>query len=609
VANASPASNLTPTLQGDKTNATLPFYQRPALLLWGGILPLAILLRLLNLNTRIFWLDEFYSIATASLDPAPFWLAITRIEPNMALYYVMLRGWLRLGDSEVFVRLLSILFGVATMPVLYSLGRRLFGARTALVGTLFLSVNAFHVWYSQEARGYSLLVLLATLSSYFFVAGISKPSLRNWCWYTLTTALAVYTHVFGFLLLPAHWGSLPFLPKSQAPWKRLVASYAAIAVLELPLALFVLTHRKGPIVWVPKLGLGSIGGYLLALTGEGGLPLFALHGFFCLLALLAVVFNGSHSSNGKPAWGLIFIIAWLAIPVGLAAAASLVQPMFVSRFLILCLPPFALLSARGAVSLRPRWLFVAALGLVTLLSVPAIFRYARVDTMKWTVRIEWRDACQYVLAHSSKQDAVALHPASATLAYHYYEGRADASHRPVTVFPRSSWNEVQLLRGQGSYTDEPGSALIQSLPSSYDRIWLVVLSSNSSDWKDTRASLAALYPVHSEKLYFGISVELYSKGQTRKAAESPNIRRHSLHNRSAESAKMAMVQALPNHSWTPNMQYRSVQRMNRSGIPIRRSPENCPASPPGDKRCSSNLRAGCEPVPRCRLDGTQAGDQ
>ena len=110
-------------------------------------------------------MDEIVSVAIARLDWGTFWRVVSRSEANMVLYYGLLHFWINLGESEVAVRSISALAGCLVVPVIYSLGRRMFGTRVALISALLLAVNAFHIKFSQEARSYTLVVLLTALSS------------------------------------------------------------------------------------------------------------------------------------------------------------------------------------------------------------------------------------------------------------------------------------------------------------------------------------------------------------------------------------------------------------------------------------------------------------
>ena len=127
---------------------------------------------------------------------------------NMVLYYLLLRGWLHLGDSVAFIRGLSVVFAVAAIPAIFLLGRKMHGTSFGLISALLLSVNAFQVRYAQEVRSYSLLVLLVIVSSYFFVSGIESGRRRDWNWYIAASSLAIYAHFFAVLVVVAHWVAL-----------------------------------------------------------------------------------------------------------------------------------------------------------------------------------------------------------------------------------------------------------------------------------------------------------------------------------------------------------------------------------------------------------------
>src|ERR1700760_1253392 len=95
-----------------------------------------------------------------------------RREANMSLYYLLLRGWIHLGSSETWIRALSVFFALAPLPVIYLLGKRLFSRRAGMVACVLMAVNAFHIRYSQEARAYTLVVLLVALASLFFMDAV-----------------------------------------------------------------------------------------------------------------------------------------------------------------------------------------------------------------------------------------------------------------------------------------------------------------------------------------------------------------------------------------------------------------------------------------------------
>ena len=190
------------------------------LMLWG-IVALGAALRLVALGAKSFWLDEIASVVIARMPGNSFWHWLWTEEGNMALYYVMLRPWLEIHLGEATVRLLSVLPGVASLPVMYLLGKRLFGRNVGMLAALFLALSTCAVVYSQEARGYSWLLLGTIVSTYFFARLVARPTYAMACGYALAAGVTFYFHYFGLLVPLAHAVSLVALPKGRRPWKQL----------------------------------------------------------------------------------------------------------------------------------------------------------------------------------------------------------------------------------------------------------------------------------------------------------------------------------------------------------------------------------------------------
>ena len=93
------------------------------------------------LTKRDLWVDEASSVFLARLPWRDFWKALWDFQGNMGLYYFLLCGWLHLGDSEVAVRGLSVLFGVAVIPATYLLGKQLFDKNAAIASAALSAVN------------------------------------------------------------------------------------------------------------------------------------------------------------------------------------------------------------------------------------------------------------------------------------------------------------------------------------------------------------------------------------------------------------------------------------------------------------------------------------
>src|SRR5690606_29589650 len=117
-------------------------------------------LRLFMLEKQGMWLDETFSVWLANQSLGQMLQWIVKIDQHPPLYYLLLHGWIaRSGDTAYYVRLLSVLFGVATIPVIYLIGKRLSGSVVGLAAAVLLAFSPFHIRFAQEARMYTLLAL------------------------------------------------------------------------------------------------------------------------------------------------------------------------------------------------------------------------------------------------------------------------------------------------------------------------------------------------------------------------------------------------------------------------------------------------------------------
>ncbi len=130
-------------------------------------------LRLWHLGTKSLWLDEGATVALARASWQHFAWVWWHGEANLqTVYFLLMRAWIHGGLSEAWLRLPSALFGIASVPLLYVVARRLVPASAALASAALLTFSPAHVYYSHEARSYTLTIFLVLLSSYFFVRAV-----------------------------------------------------------------------------------------------------------------------------------------------------------------------------------------------------------------------------------------------------------------------------------------------------------------------------------------------------------------------------------------------------------------------------------------------------
>ena len=278
---------------------------------------------------------------------------MTHREANMALYYLLLRGWVVFGHGEIALRSLSVILAVGALWVVIMLARSLFGRRVALLAGLLLAVDPLYVQFAQDVRGYSLALLLVSASCFFFVRGIRQvdpPSRFCWTAYTAVTALAAYSNFWAALVPVGQALSLAFLPPGRIPWRRMLTSAVALVVLLVPLGLLIEATDSAGVNWASGSSAGRLFTHIRASTFP--MPCLDLLVLVAVVAVVAVIVL----ARRRPAfgavfdrqWPLFFTLCWLVVPVAAVVMLSLVdRPLLVVRYLMVSLPAAILLVAAG----------------------------------------------------------------------------------------------------------------------------------------------------------------------------------------------------------------------------------------------------------------------
>ncbi|MDR3749600.1 MAG: glycosyltransferase family 39 protein [Acidobacteriota bacterium] len=432
---------------------------------WGlwAVVALGAVLRLIAIGHRSFWLDEIASVVIAGLPPRVFWSALWHNEGNMALYYVLLRPWLHFGTNETSVGLLSVVPGVLSIPMTYLLGRHLFGEKSARLATVFFAINACAVMSSQEARGYSLLVLGVIVSTYCFVRLVEEPSYALALGYGVAAGLTFYCHYFGLLVPAAHAVSLVALPANKRPWTQLVMAAAVAGVFAAPVLEMIRIQDVGHLAWVPRpswLELYHLGAYLAAGSGKSiGAVLLVVELVLIALFLRRFAIRWQTREPSPRFWRNAVVVSCLLTPFALVLLASLARPVFHHRFLIVCLPAWVLMTAAAVEEIRSRnWRLgtIAAICVLSLASV--VMAYMRVQE-------DWRGVVQYLMAEASPPDRILYYQSGGYFAAENYRNwiPGGAAKRPVGIIvdPHNSGWEAQL--------------------NGAPRIWLVLYRAKSDD--------------------------------------------------------------------------------------------------------------------------------
>ncbi len=316
----------------------------------------ALALRLVNLDSGL-WVDEIDSLITSFRPPL---LAIVSVFPrdNRHPFYSVLAhlSLTAFGEHPWSIRLPAVIFGAATVPLLYLLGTRIASRREALLAALLLAVSYHHVWFSQNARGYALLGCFAVLSAWLLLRGLEDGRRRWFVAYAATIAIGAWTHLTMVFVAAGHAAACAalFATRREAypatVWRRVAEGFVLSGGFTLLLYAPVLgdvthyfTRKPSGLrgISTPRWALAE--GVRVLLAGLGGAGAAA-----ALVALAAgtLLFGGGLLSlwRTRPLVLGLFVLPGFVTVAGALAARGTMYP----RFFFSLAPYAVLIAVRGA---------------------------------------------------------------------------------------------------------------------------------------------------------------------------------------------------------------------------------------------------------------------
>lgn len=419
-------------------------------MIWA-ILVLAFLLRLVTLDQSL-WLDEAINVLAAkNLSWFDFVAKYPIGDFHPPGYFALLWPWTRIfGFSEIAVRMPSVIFGVGTVYLTYLLGGRIFEKKIGLLAALFLAVGPLHVFYSQEARMYSLAAFSVALSSYLL---LKLTEGEKWViFYGLAVALVLYSDYVAYLILPAHLVYILLLRKKI--WKKVIISWLLAFIAFLPwlavlpqqlsvgreasftlpgwkkvagganlqsLSLVWIKTLTGRISFENKLIYGGIVGAVSILYGLGGIG----------------VVRGVRK-NLNPVHTLL--VTWIVVPLSLAFLISFFIPMLSYFRMVFILPAFYLLAAFGF-SRLPKNVFKIAVLLIVFSSITFLSIYYTNPKFQ---REDWRGAVKFVENKIDGSSVVLFESNALFSPYMFYTKSNKNVSAGLSRIPARSVDDVRL---------------------------------------------------------------------------------------------------------------------------------------------------------------------
>ncbi|HET9052388.1 MAG TPA: glycosyltransferase family 39 protein [Candidatus Dormibacteraeota bacterium] len=470
---------------------------------------------LVDISGKSIWYDEGITAGIARMGPAKLAHTLWWDEPNMSLYYVLMRLWSLGQGSELLLRLPSVVAGVAAAALVCRLALRMFGTQVAVVASIFTLTDAFYIQYAQEARSYMLTILLVTVSSFLFVRCVEEEGARLlWVAYAVVTALAVYAHFFAAAVPIAHALSLPLLGWRRIPWRRAIPAFAFAAALTAPIVYTELRGFNRPLVPTFTAGVGGLSesditSAFASLAGGGGKLLAVAVALAAMSAGWLAFVAVARPTPAIERWRLGFAVLCFGVPLALIVVASVVNAVIQSRYLAVSGPGLALCVGVGIGRLPDRRAVAGATAVLVALAAVGIQRWYGDPTKE-----DFRGAVDYVLAHGRPGDAVMLLDPERIVMYEYYAGTAGDASAPTVAYPPEGFDPFPQRHDGGLVI---GAATGARIAATSRRVW-VVLPQDTQSWQDLAEldeGLQRQDVLVDHQDWFRVSVELYAGSAAR----------------------------------------------------------------------------------------------
>ena len=423
------------------------------------------ILRLPNLGESLWYDEMLYSTKYWMASWSDLW-RLFLFDTPAPLYRVFMFFWTTLfGEHELFLRIPSLLFGIFSILLTYWIAQTYDSWKTATLAALLLCFSPVHIWYSQEATPYSmaLFFLLATV----YVYRRLREDHSNWAWYNLYLGfflLAVFTHYYAAIfLLPL---SLLALSAEKRTRRRMIATHWVV-ILCLLISLGI-KYTAGRLIsgmgflrpftffewWMLFLNWFSHGNSLWTVkpyhASRLGLQYLMGQQFLIVFQLifLVILLRGLMPKSGQPAWKQMWELSLFlfSMPLVMLFLTQIgYRHLYIERYLVLILPVFLIVIARGASGFSR-----VSLGIATLLFVVIVGAFSctvfffKNDT--WTVykqNPDWRSAASYLIQENNDSDElVVLNVTPAETLIYYLRRQGIRSFKVISVKQKEDYMPI-----------------------------------------------------------------------------------------------------------------------------------------------------------------------
>lgn len=375
--------------------------------------------RFYHIDFQSVWLDEIHTIneSNPKISISELYASLLASDPHPPLYFILVQLFFKIFGYTTFVlKTFSALMGIGGLFAIYFLGKELMNKKVGLIAVALLSVNYFHIYYSQEARMYSMLFFTTTVSFYFLVRLLKKPSIKTVILHAVFAALMIYTHFFALFALFAEYVILLlFIIKPHNIDRKKMLLFSILSgiitlILYIPSFKIFIETTKRTSIWIPMPTIDVYTQIFKEFFGQSEIVLFLV--LTLLILFFMKLYNRENKkelainpNEEKQVFSFIFLFCWIIITLLIPLISSYVKlPMLISRYFINILPAIILLIAIGVYYIKNNVVKLAILSIFVLFSLTDIIivkRYYRA-----VAKTQFREATQFIIDNNTSKDNV-----------------------------------------------------------------------------------------------------------------------------------------------------------------------------------------------------------
>ena len=346
---------------------------------------------------------------------------VKHTEKTPPLFFVLNWFTIRIGDPTIWMRLPSLLCGLASVPLAFVLGERVANRRAGLVAAALIALSPFAIYYATNARAYAGLAFFAALSTYCLLRAVDGNRRGWWAAYGVAVVAVLYTHYAGIFVLVAQalWAIVAY----REQWREWLVVHVLVVLAYVPwIPGFLVQHghsgdeaRRIAELTPPTfrlfldydfrvvLGNPGVAPHDIPGTAPAVIAVIVIAAALVLALVRAVQARGRDIRLGSPL--TLTVLVAVISPIGVALAS--VRP---DRSFLL---PRNMAASLLALEVVVAWLLLSAgrrIGVAAAVVVLAVTGVGAARSLERPYRkAQYRAAAQYVEAHGKPSDPVLEH--------------------------------------------------------------------------------------------------------------------------------------------------------------------------------------------------------